>query len=154
MEERGPLHRLRDRVRERLRPLWRAYVRVPRPIRWPVTGMLLLFGAVILTNLTFGATRTVERTFLIPAGELRIVEVQVEAGQNSEVRWEIGAREGESSAFPLRATLLGPDERQVSLGGPGAFRFKGGFTTARYVLELRNEAEEANAPVQVHWTVR
>lgn len=154
IEQRGPLHRLREHLRDRLRPLWRAYLRVPRPIRWPATDVLLLFATVIVVNLAFSNSRTVERSFLIPPGERRIVEVQVDPGRNSEVRWVIGEREGESEAFPLVVTLRGPDEEQVSAAGPGTFRFKGGFTTAQYRLELRNEGEDANAAVQVRWTVR
>ena len=73
---------------------------------------------------------------------------------SGEVRWLIGERESEAGDFPLRATLRGPDEEQESAAGPGLFRFKGGFTTAIYALQLRNESEDANAAVEVRWTVR
>ena len=144
----------RSRLRDSGRPIWHAYLRVPRPIRWPLTAVGLVFAAVIVVNLTFTPLRDVERSFLIPPGELRLLEVQVDPGRNSEVSWEIGQREGDASAFPLRARLTGPGEAQESLSGPGLFRFKGGFTTALYVLELRNEAEDANASVAVRWVVR
>ena len=148
------MHALRRSLRDRLRPIWRAYLRVPRPIRWPVTGIVLVLAAVIVANLVFSVDRTIERTYLIPPGELRVLEVQVEPGRNSEIRWQIGERAGDAADFPLRATLRGPDEAQESLAGPSAFRFKGGFTLALYTLELRNEADNANAAVEVRWTVR
>ena len=145
---------LRDRLRARLRPCWRAYVRVPRLVRWPLTGVALLFAAVIVVNLLTGDGPGVEQSFLIPPGESRSVEVLVAAGRNSDVRWEIGERDGDASRFPLRVTLSGPGGELASAEGPGAFRFKGGFTTAQYSLELRNAAAEMQAAVVVRWTVR
>ena len=148
------MYALRSALQTRFRALWRAYRRVPRPIRWPLTAIALVFAAVIVTNLFFSFNRTVERTFLIPPGEFRIVEVQVDPGRGSEVRWEIGSRDVAAAGFPLRVRLTGPDEAQESLAGPGEFRFKGGFTTAQYRLELLNQAPEANAAVDVRWVVR
>ena len=127
---------------------------MPRPIRWPVSAIGLIFAAVIVTNLFFSFNRTVEQTFLIPPGELRIVEVLVDPGRSSDVAWTVGARDEDAASFPLRARLTGPDEAQESTSGPGEFRFKGGFTSARYELELLNESPEANVAVDVRWVVR
>ena len=145
--------RLHHRLRNRLRPCWRAYLRVPRLLRWPLTGAALLFLAVIVVNLTGGEPSEVERSFQIPPGGIRTIEAPVAAGRNSEVRWEIGGRDGDAAGFPLRATLRGPDGELASALGPGGFRFKGGFAAARYSLELRNESEGESAAVEVRWTL-
>ena len=145
---------LRGRLRARLRRCCRAYLRIPRLLRWPLTAAALLFAAVIVVNLLTGDGPAVERHFLIPPGESRTVEVLVAAGRNSEVRWEVDARDGDASGFPLRVTLRGPDGELAAAEGPGGFRFKGGFTTAQYALELRNDAPEMHAAVVVRWTVR
>ena len=128
-------------------------MRVPRLLRWPLTGAALLFLAVIVVNLTGGEPSEVEQSFQIPPGGIRTVEVLVAAGRNSEVRWEIGGRDGEAAGFPLRATLRGPDGELASALGPGGLRFKGGFAAARYSLELRNESEGESAAVEVRWTL-
>ena len=145
--------RLHHRLRDRLRPCWRAYRRVPRLLRWPLTGAALLFLAVIVANLTGGEPSEVEQSFQIPPGGVRTIEAPVAAGRNSEVRWEIGGRDGDAAGFPLRATLRGPDGELASALGPGGFRFKGGFAAARYSLELRNESEGESAAVDVRWTL-
>ena len=126
---------------------------MPRLLRWPLTGAALLFLAVIVVNLTGGEPSEVERSFQIPPGGIRTIEAPVAAGRNSEVRWEIGGRDGDAAGFPLRATLRGPDGELASALGPGGFRFKGGFAAARYSLELRNESEGESAAVEVRWTL-
>lgn len=128
-------------------------MRVPRLLRWPLTGATLLFLTVIVVNLTGGEPSEVERSFQIPPGGVRTIDVLVAAGRNSEVRWEVGGRDGDAAGFPLRATLRGPDGELASQLGPGGFRFKGGFAAARYSLELRNESEAESAAVDVRWTV-
>ena len=70
------------------------------------------------------------------------------------MRWEIGDRDGDASEFPLRVTLSGPGGELAAAEGSGAFRFKGGFATALYSLELRNDAAEMHVAVEVRWTVR
>ena len=128
-------------------------MRVPRLLRWPLTGAVVLFLTVIVVNLLGGEPSGVERNFFIPPGGVRTVELLVGAGRNSDVRWEIGGRDVEADGFPLRATLRGPDGELASALGPGAFRFKGGFAAAAYSLELRNESEGKSAAVDVRWTV-
>ena len=146
--------RLRDRLRAPLRRCWRAYRRIPWPLRWPLPGLALLFAAVIVVNLLTGDGPGVERSFLIPPGESRSVELLVGAGRNSDVRWEVGERDEDARQFPLRVTLSGPGRELAAAEGSGAFRFKGGFATALYSLELRNDAAEMHAAVVVRWTVR
>jgi hypothetical protein len=143
-----------DRLRTHTAPLWRAYLRVPRLVRCPATALLLLFVTVILANLVFASARTVERSFLIPPGESRIFDVQVDPGRNSEVSWAITERDADVTGFPLLAVLTGPSERQESGEGHGVFRFKGGFTTAQYRLRLSNEAQDGIASVSVRWILR
>ncbi len=128
-------------------------MRVPRIVRWPLTGAALLFLTVIAVNLLSGEPSRVERSFLIPPGETRTIEVLVAAGRDSDVRWEIGGIDGDAAGFPLRATLRGPGGELAAAEGAGAFRFKGGFAAAQYSLELRNESEGESTAVDVRWTV-
>ena len=147
----------RRRLLDRRPALWATYVRIPRPIRWPVTTLLLIFLAVIMANVVFSGTRAVERTYLIEPGASATLEVQVDAGQNSEVVWEIVEHgPGDATNFPLLAQLSGPTAGlpRQSEAGSGGFPFKGGFSTARYELTLTNQEETRNTTVKVRWTVR
>ena len=98
---------------------------MPRLLRWPLTGAALLFLAVIVVNLTGGEPSEVERSFQIPPGGVRTIEVPVAAGRNSEVRWEIGGRDADAAGFPLRATLRGPDGELASALGSGRLPLQG-----------------------------
>ena len=147
----------RRRTQAGARALWAAYVRVPRPIRWPLTALLLVFLGVIAANLVFDTSRAVERTYLIAPGASATLQVQVDAGRNSEVTWEIVEREpGDATAFPLQARLSGPAAGlpRQSAAGSGRFPFKAGFTRDQFELVLTNLAETRHAPVEVRWTVR
>jgi hypothetical protein len=153
-----------------LRGAWRRYRRVPRPIRWPLTFVALLFLSVIVANLTFGSVqRTETATLLVPAGETVATSAQVDAGILASVEWAvIGADPSAalSGVGPLTARITGPSselppsERALA----GRFDFKNGFTRNSYQLQLRNDAIGDDVPatdeplpalrVEVTWTLR
>ena len=156
---------LRGEAQGKLRDAWRLYRRVPRPVRWPLTLITLTLLAVILANLTFGASqRTSTTTVLIPAGQTIATTVQVDAGSLGSVRWSVqgaGLLTVSPEGGPLTVQLTGPSEelplQERALSG--RFDFKNGFTRSSYQLQLGNDGSATNGStdslrVEVRWITR
>jgi hypothetical protein len=156
---------IRGETRSWLRSAWRRYRSVPRPIRWPLTLVALLFLTVIVANLTFGAAqRTSSTTLLVPAGQTVGTTVQIDAGRLAGVEWSVAGADrsaNPSAGGPLTAQLSGPSsdlplqERALA----GRFDFKNGFTRSSYQIQFRNDASAIDTAadplrVDVTWIIR
>lgn len=139
-----------------LRALWRRYLRLRRPIRWPLTAVALVLLAVILSNLVFGGgAQSTSREFRIPPGEARTMSVDVGPGRNVTVA--IRPLVGLLRPAPLaEAVIRGPTgvADATGLQARATLRFKGGFSPALYTLTLTNISPSETGRWVVEWTIR